>query len=297
MRGRLEVLRARRAYDKSILGQPLARPRFNAGVLLLDNRGTGASDGDANAFGVHDAYAIARSCGDPRGEVDASSLRGIFIGGSATPQPLIEAYDVLVANRPIAGPTHDKELPVGRHPLQLYSRGTPNGVKVTEYRPSESDKAVDILTADWANGTTVTLPVTVKPVNTTTAGVHEALESVAKPAVSGPVTITGEDGKATLTPKVIATALAFEPGANGGLNPKMDNAKVVEALRPQLAETEQPGKDASVVLEGGRVPDGVFADDGVTDFGAGRAGLASESATVAANVSGAAGCTCQNAVG
>ena len=34
-------------------------------------------------------------------------------------------------NRPIAGPTHDKELPVGRHLLQLYSLATPNGVKVT----------------------------------------------------------------------------------------------------------------------------------------------------------------------
>jgi GST-like protein len=34
-------------------------------------------------------------------------------------------------NRPIAGPTHDKDLPVGRHPLQLYSLGTPNGVKIT----------------------------------------------------------------------------------------------------------------------------------------------------------------------
>jgi GST-like protein len=34
-------------------------------------------------------------------------------------------------NRPVAGPTHDRELPVGRHPLQLYSLGTPNGVKVT----------------------------------------------------------------------------------------------------------------------------------------------------------------------
>jgi len=34
-------------------------------------------------------------------------------------------------NRPIAGPTHDKPLKVGRHPLQLYSLGTPNGVKVT----------------------------------------------------------------------------------------------------------------------------------------------------------------------
>jgi GST-like protein len=34
-------------------------------------------------------------------------------------------------NRPLAGPTHDKELPIGKHPLQLYSLATPNGMKVT----------------------------------------------------------------------------------------------------------------------------------------------------------------------
>ena len=34
-------------------------------------------------------------------------------------------------NRPLAGPTHEKDLPVGQHPLQLYSLATPNGVKVT----------------------------------------------------------------------------------------------------------------------------------------------------------------------
>ncbi len=34
-------------------------------------------------------------------------------------------------NRPVAGPTHERELPVGRHPFQLYSLATPNGVKVT----------------------------------------------------------------------------------------------------------------------------------------------------------------------
>ena len=41
-------------------------------------------------------------------------------------------------NRPIAGPTHDKDLPVGEHPLQLYSLATPNGVKVTV--PKAKDK-------------------------------------------------------------------------------------------------------------------------------------------------------------
>ncbi|PVA07218.1 glutathione-dependent disulfide-bond oxidoreductase [Thalassorhabdomicrobium marinisediminis] len=34
-------------------------------------------------------------------------------------------------NRPVSGPTHDKDLPVGKHPLQLHSLATPNGVKVT----------------------------------------------------------------------------------------------------------------------------------------------------------------------
>ncbi|MFT7520973.1 MAG: GST-like protein, partial [Kiritimatiellia bacterium] len=34
-------------------------------------------------------------------------------------------------NRPVAGPTHERELPVGDHSLQLYSLATPNGVKVT----------------------------------------------------------------------------------------------------------------------------------------------------------------------
>lgn len=34
-------------------------------------------------------------------------------------------------NRPVAGPTHEQELPLGKHPLQLYSLATPNGVKVT----------------------------------------------------------------------------------------------------------------------------------------------------------------------
>ncbi|MGH8821693.1 MAG: glutathione-dependent disulfide-bond oxidoreductase, partial [Rhodoferax sp.] len=34
-------------------------------------------------------------------------------------------------NRPVSGPTHDKTLPVGKHPIQLYSQGTPNGQKAT----------------------------------------------------------------------------------------------------------------------------------------------------------------------
>ena len=46
-------------------------------------------------------------------------------------------------NRPIAGPTHDEELPVGEHPIQLYSLGTPNGQKVTILLEELLEKGVD----------------------------------------------------------------------------------------------------------------------------------------------------------
>ena len=42
-------------------------------------------------------------------------------------------------NRPIAGATHEKELPVGKHPLQLHSLGTPNGVCLLYTSPSPRD--------------------------------------------------------------------------------------------------------------------------------------------------------------
>ena len=46
-------------------------------------------------------------------------------------------------NRPIAGPTHDQELPVGKHPLQLYSLATPNGVKVSVMLEELLAKGID----------------------------------------------------------------------------------------------------------------------------------------------------------
>ena len=66
-----------------------------------------------------------------------TTLSGLLGGNSAYSPPRVWIWDAPSGgkfeniNRPIAGATHEKELPAGKHPLQLYSLATPNGVKVT----------------------------------------------------------------------------------------------------------------------------------------------------------------------
>ncbi|WP_285750361.1 VanW family protein [Lentzea sp. NBRC 105346] len=115
-----------------------------------------------------------------------------------------------------------------------------------------ADEAAKAIIASWAEGKPVDLPVDSTPVKTTKEGVQKVLDDVVKHAVSGPVVVHGEKKDATLTPEQIATTLVFEPGENGALNVKQDNAKIIEAAGPQLKETEKEGKDAQIVFEGGK---------------------------------------------
>ncbi|HEV2783323.1 MAG TPA: VanW family protein [Actinophytocola sp.] len=128
----------------------------------------------------------------------------------------------------------------------------PVAVEPQPGRMLDAEPARKKIIDDWARGGTIELPVTSTPVKTTSEGVHAALDQIAKPAVSGPVVVHGEGKDATLEPPAIAAALLFEPDGNGGLTAKVDPAKLVEAVQPQLASTEKEGKDAAIVFEGGR---------------------------------------------
>ena len=111
--------------------------------------------------------------------------------------------------------------------------------------------AEKVLVDSWASGKAVKLPVAVTEVKTTAAGVREAVDQIAKPAVAGPVVIRGEGKDATLEPAVIAGALVFQPAEKGGLTATIDQNKLVGAVGPQLASTEVEGKDAQIVFSGG----------------------------------------------
>ena len=111
--------------------------------------------------------------------------------------------------------------------------------------------ATNVVLAVWVRGGTVRVPVATLPVSTTPDGVQATLRDVVEPAVSGPVTVTGDGKDAVLTPEVIAAALRFAPDGQGGLTTTIDDPTVIAALDPQLASTQRPGKNAEILIQGG----------------------------------------------
>ncbi len=101
------------------------------------------------------------------------------------------------------------------------------------------EPAKDTFVAQWADGTTVDLPVDTVDVAVTQAGVDAAVRDVATPAVSANVEVTGKNGAvATLPADQIGKVLSFVPDGDGGLSPQYNVEAATAILSPQLAGTE-----------------------------------------------------------
>lgn len=133
--------------------------------------------------------------------------------------------------------------------------------------------AAEVLLRDWATGVAVALPVVEVAPNTSAEDVATAIDQVARPAVSAPVTIRGEGGiEGTLNQDIIAEALTFR-AEDGQLVPEINQVLLIETLRPQLASSERPARDASFDLTSG-TPVVVPSRDGLSvDYQATLAGL------------------------
>jgi vancomycin resistance protein YoaR len=66
------------------------------------------------------------------------------------------------------------------------------------------------------------------------------------------VTVVGENVTGTITPEVVATALSFRADPGQGLVPELNKAAIQDALDPQMAKSEQPGRDATLTFTGGK---------------------------------------------
>ncbi len=124
---------------------------------------------------------------------------------------------------------------------------TPVPVQPVPGQQLDPPAAVQAIKANWASGVPVALPLISLPALTTPEDVDTALTDVAVPAVSGPVTVVGEqDTEGVLDPEVIAAALSFEPAETGELNPVLNPTVVTDALEDQLAASEVEARDAEL---------------------------------------------------
>ena len=129
---------------------------------------------------------------------------------------------------------------------------TPVPVPPVDGQDLDLDAAKQTLEREWTSGERVHLPVRVLPPTTTQDDVAKAVTDIATPAVSGPVTVAGEGVTGTISPEVIASALSFRADPNQGLVPELTRDVVEKALDPQLASSEQPGRDATLNFVAGR---------------------------------------------
>ncbi len=139
---------------------------------------------------------------------------------------------------------------VDRDPVEgtvRFDGAVPVAVNPVPGQKLDAAGAAAAIERDWASGGTVTLPITQLPAVTTADEVTRAVDDVATPAVSGPVTVLGEKNtRGTLSPAVIASALSFRADGDHGLVPEINQGAVTDALEPQLAASEQPGRDAAL---------------------------------------------------
>ncbi|GAA5157518.1 MULTISPECIES: VanW family protein [Amycolatopsis] len=111
--------------------------------------------------------------------------------------------------------------------------------------------AVNLVKTRWLDKSGVQLPMALTPVKATAAGVQAALDNIVRPAVAKPVVLHGEGTDAILTPLAISAAMTITPRDDGSLDVRVDPAKLRQNLQPQLAGTEQDGRDAQIVFTSG----------------------------------------------
>ena len=111
--------------------------------------------------------------------------------------------------------------------------------------------AVTAVRNGYLRGGPIELPVLVAPVVTTAEGVRKTLEQVAKPALAAPVTVDVRGKSLAVEPADLASGLSFVPGHDGGLQPRLDGAKVLAALGPRLQAVQDNPRDASYDVSSG----------------------------------------------
>lgn len=140
---------------------------------------------------------------------------------------------------------------------------TPKPVYPAPSRVLDAQRSARAVREGWLTGRPVVVPLVAVYPATTAEEVDRLVEEVARPAVSGPVTVTTKRGDVTVTPQAIAASLVFPADAAGRIAPRVDGDRLRAALAGQLARIEVPARDARVTVGDNGRPTIVPAADGL----------------------------------
>jgi vancomycin resistance protein YoaR len=261
-------------YGADLLLSSGSMPR---GVTVAGIAVGGMSMADAETqlrseIGARTSGPIPVTVGDARGEIDPAAA-GLSVDWDATldragAQPLnpltriasffsdrevgvVSNADPTAVNQALdqLGPVVDREPVEG----SVRFEGTqPQPVDPKPGQQLDVASATEVLQRDWANGGAVALPISQLPPTTTADDVATAIQEIARPAVAAPITVVGENGvQGTVTPEVLAASLSFQ-AQNGALVAELNQQAIQDALAPQMAASEKPGRDATFDFSGGR---------------------------------------------
>jgi vancomycin resistance protein YoaR len=151
-------------------------------------------------------------------------------------------------------------------PAIRYAGLEPDVTRPVAGRGVDRRTAAATVRRNWLRADRIDLPITDVVPDTTAADLDRMLADLARPAVAAPVIVTVEAPPAapvdlTVTPAAIAAGLTFEPDADGRVTPRIDAAKLRQAIGPGLAAVDTAATDATFTVQDGQ-PVAVPAVDG-----------------------------------
>ncbi|MEU4691569.1 VanW family protein [Actinoplanes sp. NPDC023714] len=137
-------------------------------------------------------------------------------------------------------------------PAVVFDGVAPRAVHPSPGRDLVPETTASAVQKNWPLNREIAVPLAeVHPV-TTAAEVDQLVTDLARPAVSGPLTITAEKGKVTVPPAAIAKSLVLTADKTGRIEPRVDAKKLRAAVAKPLAKVETKPKNAKFSLKGGK---------------------------------------------
>lgn len=137
-------------------------------------------------------------------------------------------------------------------PAVTFSGLTPKAVHPEPGRGLDPEKTAETVRAGWLDGGPIVVALTETHPATTAAQVDELVETVAKPAVAAPITVTSDAGTLTIPPAAIAKSLVLTADKTGLITPRIDAKKLRAAVKTRLAKIEVAASDAKFTFASGK---------------------------------------------